>query len=101
MNSQLLKKARQLQNEMMQTQREIEETEFTANCGPVSLVMLGNKTVVRVKIEADFTIDGSEDLELLEDSFVAASNQISTEIDRFTEEKMSKYKSMLGGFGGF
>lgn len=101
MNSQMIKKVRQLQNEMLATQKEIEETIFTSNCGPVTLSMLGSKEIKSVKIEADFTIDSVDDKELLEDSLVAASNQLMKEINDFTEEKMAKYKSMLGGFGGF
>ena len=61
MNQQaMLKRARQLQQEMIQTQKEIDETEFTASVGPVTVVMKGSKELVRVmkighQLMPDFT----------------------------------------------
>ena len=102
MNQQaMLRKVRQLQNEMMATQKEINETEFRSSCGPVSVVVQGDKTVKMVKIDEDFEIESNDDRELLEDSVIAAINQVSKEIEEFTNEKMSKYQAMLGGVGGF
>lgn len=101
MNQQaMLRKVRQLQNEMMATQKEINETEFRSSCGPVSVTVLGDKTVKAVKIDEDFEIESSDDRELLEDSILAAINQVSKEIEDFTQEKMSKYQALLGGMGG-
>lgn len=99
MNSQMIKKVRQLQNEMLQTQKEIEETSFSATVGCVTLTMLGTKDIKSVKVDEDYKIESSEDLEMLEDSIVAASNQLVKEINDFSEEKMAKYRSLLGGFG--
>jgi hypothetical protein len=96
MNSAQFRKLRQLQQEMMDTQKEIEESEFTANCGPVSLTMLGTKEVKSVRISKDFKIEDDSDLEILEDSFVAANNQLINEINNYTNEKMSKYTAVLG-----
>lgn len=99
MNQQaMLKRARQLQAEMIQTQKEIDETEFTASVGPVTVVMKGSKELVRVVIEKDYSLDSDDDRELLEDSIVAANGKLIDEINKFTEEKMSKYKAFLGGF---
>lgn len=102
MNQQaMMKKIRQLQQEMMDTQAEIEATEFTESSGPVTIVMYGKKTIKSVKIDSDFVIEDNDDREMLEDAIVAASSVLIDEIDKYTEEKMSKYRSMLGGFGGF
>lgn len=102
MNQQaLLRKARELQQEMLNTQKEIEEAEFTNVSGPVSITMKGTKQIVKVVIDKDYEITSSDDIELLEDSIVAASNNLIDEINKYTEEKMAKYKSFLGGFGGF
>lgn len=99
MNQQaLIKKMRQLQNEMLATQKEIDETEFTSNCGPVTVVMYGTKLVKTVTIDEDFKIESADDKEMLEDSILAAINQISEDINEFTEEKMSKYRAFTGGF---
>ena len=99
MNQQaMLKKARQLQQEMLETQKEIDATEFTANVGPISLTMNGAREIIKLVIEKDYELASDEDRELLEDSVVAASSKLSKEISDYTEEKMSKYKAFLGGF---
>ena len=99
MNQQaMLRKARQLQQEMLATQKEIDETSFTASVGPVTVVMKGSKILERVVIDTDYKIETEEDKELLEDSIVAACSKLNTEINNFTEEKMAKYKAFLGGF---
>ena len=41
-----------------------------------------------------------EDLEMLSDMVVAACNETYKKIDKVTEEKMSKYSALTGGFGG-
>ena len=102
MNQQaMLRKARQLQQEMLKTQQEIEQTEFRSRTGPVVVVMLGNKELKSVIIDKDFKIESNDDYELLEDSILASTRKLYEEITKFTEEKMGKYKSFLGGFGGF
>lgn len=99
MNQQaMLRKARQLQQEMLATQKEIDETEFTANVGPVTVVMNGAKELLKVVIDKDYELAGDDDREILEDSIVAASSKLNKEIAEYTEEKMAKYKAFLGGF---
>ena len=98
MNSQMMKRARQLQKEMVDAQNEIEQTEFKINCGPISIVMLGDRTITEVHIDPDFQIESREDAEILEDAIVAANRGLLEEIQLFTEEKMGKFKQFLGGF---
>ena len=100
MNKQAMLKIKRLQQEMAQTQKEIEETEFTAKSGPVTLVVLGKKEIKKVIIDSDFTFEDKDDYEMLEDTIVALSRQLNREIEEYTEEKMSKYTSMFGGMGG-
>lgn len=99
MNQQaMLKKARQLQKEMEETQREIAETIFTESAGGVVTVnVLGTKEIVSVKIADDFEVESKEDLEMLQDMIVAAANNAYQKIDKTTEEKMAKYSAFFGG----
>ena len=53
-----------------------------------------------MEISEDFEMEGKEDLEMLSDMIVAACNQAYNDVDKTTEEKMSKYNALLGGFGG-
>ena len=75
MNQQaMLRKARQLQQEMLKAQQEIEETEFKASAGGiVTVVYKGNKELVKVIIAENFEVESKEDLEMLSASIVAAS----------------------------
>lgn len=97
MNQQaMLRKVKQLQKEMLDTQEEINQTEFKTTCGPVTIVMLGTKDIKQVIFDENFKIEDKEDFAMLGDMIVACSHQATSEIDNYTEEKMGKYKSMLG-----
>jgi DNA-binding protein YbaB len=100
MNKQAMLRIKRLQQEMIQTQKEIEGTEFSATSGPVTLVMLGKKEIKSVSIDKDFEFEDRDDIEMVEDAIVALSRQLTKEIEDYTEEKMSKYTSMFGGMGG-
>lgn len=102
MNQQaMLRKIQKLQEEMTQTQQEIEETVFTASVNDIVTVeVMGNKHLIKVEVSEDFEVEGAEDFEMLSDMIVAACNQTYKEIEKVTEEKMKKYQSLLGGFGG-
>ncbi len=101
MNQQaLLRKVKQMQDEMLKTQKEINETVFSATTGGIVTVeMYGNKQLNRVRIREDFEAESKEDFEMLEDMIVAACNQTYIEIEKYTKEKMGKYQALLGGMG--
>lgn len=98
MNSAMIKRVQQMKREMERTQEEIVNTEFTSSCGPVTVIMMGDKTLKQVIFEDDFEASSKDDLEMLADMIVAATRQAGDEIEKFTAEKMSKYQAMLGGF---
>jgi DNA-binding YbaB/EbfC family protein len=100
MNQQILRKIKQMQQEMIDAQQEIEKTDFVASAGGVVTVTLkGNKQIQKVEIAKGFTIDGQEDVEMLSDMIVAACNQAYREIEKMTEDKLGKYQAMLPGMG--
>lgn len=99
MNSQMIKRVQQMQRDMKKTQDEIANTEFSATCGPVTVVMMGDTTLKQITFEEGFIPADSEDLEMVSDMIVAAAHQVQEEIAKFTEEKMQKYQALLGGFG--
>ena len=102
MNQQvLMKKIKKMQEEMIQTQQEIENTVFYASAGgAVNPEAPGTKELKAVSVEDDFEIESKEDIEMLNEMIVAACNQAYKEIEKTTKERMEKYNSMLGGFGG-
>lgn len=101
MNQQaMLRKIKQLQKEMLDAQKEVDESEFSATSGPITLVMLGTKVIKEINVDRNFKFEDSDDYEMFEDALVALSRQLSEEIDEYRAEKMEKYSSMLGGMGG-
>ena len=102
MNQQvMLRKLKKMQDEMLQTQKEIEETVFKASAGGVVTVeMYGTKELKSIKIDEGFEAEGKEDYEMLSDMIVAASNEACKQIDKTTADKMAKYSALTGGFGG-
>lgn len=99
MNQQaMLRKMRQLQKEMLETQKQIEETLFTATCFPVTGEMYGSRKDFKVSIDKDFLIEDEDDRETLEDAIVSVVNKLLKDIDKMTEEKMSKYQALTGFF---
>ena len=51
MNSQMIKRVQQMKREMERTQEEIINTEFKTSCGPVTVVMMGDRTLKQVVFE--------------------------------------------------
>lgn len=102
MNQQvMMRKLMKMKQEMEDTQKEINESEFTASAGGiVTVTVLGTKELTNVEISNDFEIEGPEDIEMLQDMIVAACNAAYKDVDKTTEEKMEKYSALLGGVGG-
>ena len=102
MNQQvMLRKLKKMQDEMLQTQREIEEIVFKASAGGVVTVeMYGTKELKSVVIDEGFEAEGKEDYEMLSDMIVAASKDACKQIDKTTNDNIAKYSALTGGFGG-
>ena len=102
MNQQvMLRKLKKMQDEMIQTQKEIEESVFKASAGGVVTVeVYGTKELKSVKIDDSFEAEGKEDYEMLSDMIVAACGEAYKQVDKTTSEKMAKFSALTGGFGG-
>ena len=102
MNQQvMLRKIKKMQEEMIQTQKEIEETVFKASAGGVvSVEMFGTKELKAVLIDESFEAESKKDYELLSNMIVTACKDACAQIDKTTAQKMEKYSALTGGFGG-
>lgn len=99
MNPGMIKKLQKLQKEMMETQKELENAIFSGTAGGVVTVqMKGTKEITDIKILPE-AIEGPDDIEMIQDTIMAAVNNAMAIVDKTTEEKMSKYSAGLGGFG--
>ena len=75
----------------------MEAKEFTATvgCGAVEVTVSGKKEVLKVKLKEE--VVDPEDVEMLEDLIVAATNEALRKIDEASQASMSK---LTGGLGG-
>ena len=85
----LMKQAQKMQRQMEEQQKELETKEFTAAAGG------GAREVTKVKL-AEEVVD-PDDIEMLEDLIVAATNEALRQVEQETNAAVSK---MTGGFGG-
>ena len=94
----LMKQAQRMQRQMEEGQKELETKEFTASAGggAVEVTVSGKKEVVRVKL-TEAVLD-PEDIEMLQDLIIAATNEALKQADEANEALMGK---MTGGLGGF
>ena len=91
----LMKQAQQMQKDIEKTKNEIDNMEFEGKSSLVKVKVNGKKEILEVKIEDDGSI--KEDISMLEDMIMLATNDAMAKVDRATEEKMGKYSNMMPG----
>ncbi|MDD3368092.1 MAG: YbaB/EbfC family nucleoid-associated protein [Lachnospiraceae bacterium] len=97
----LMKQAQRMQRQMEENQKELETKEFTAKAGggAVEVTVTGKKEVVKV-ILSEEAVD-PDDIEMLQDLIVAATNEAMHMADEANTEAMSKMTGGMGLPGGF
>ncbi|MBR3198731.1 MAG: YbaB/EbfC family nucleoid-associated protein [Bacilli bacterium] len=91
----MMKQAQKLQKEMMNSKNEIDEMEFTGKSSFVTVTIKGTKEIKEVKIDNE-SLDKDE-IEMLEDMILVATNDAMKQVDKITEEKMGKYTQGIPG----
>lgn len=96
----LMKQAQKMQKQMEEQQKALEEKEFvsTAGGGAVEITMSGKKEITKVKL-AEEVVD-PDDIEMLEDLIMAATNEAIRQVDEANAAVMSKLTGGMGGLGG-
>lgn len=96
----LMKQAQRMQKQMEEQQKELEEKEFTAAAGggAVEVTISGKKEVTKVKLQPE--VVDPDDIEMLEDLIIAATNEAIRQVEDYSQESMSKITGGLGGLGG-
>ena len=96
----LMKQAQKMQKQMEETTKEIEEQEVTATSGggAVSVTVSGKKEVVAVEL-AEEVVD-PDDIEMLQDLIIAATNEALRKMEEESAEVMNSIAGGLGGLGG-
>jgi len=102
MLSDIMRQAQRLQQEMARVQEEVKSrtVEATAGGGMVNVVANGAGEIVSIKIEKD--VVNPDDVEMLEDLIVAASNEALRRAQEMMQAEMAKLTGglQLPGLGG-
>lgn len=93
----LMKQAQRMQRQMEEGQKELETKEFVAAAGggAVEVAVSGKKEVLRIKLDPE-AVD-PEDIEMLQDLIMAATNEALRQAEEAGAELMGR---MTGGLGG-
>ena len=96
---QLMKQAQKMQQQLMEAQAQLAETEVTGSAGGdlVTATVTGSGDVKAIKIDPK-AVD-PDDVESLEDLVVAAIRDASANAQALQQEKMGPLAGGLGGLG--
>jgi DNA-binding YbaB/EbfC family protein len=93
----LMKQAQRMQRQMEDSQKEMETKEFSAKAGggAVEVCISGTKEILSIKLDPE--VVDPEDIEMLQDLIIAATNEALRQVEAVNAESMGK---MTGGMGG-
>jgi len=93
----MIKQAQRMQRQMEETTKALEEKEYSASAGggAVTVVVSGKKEIVSVKLSEE--VVDPDDIEMLQDLIVAATNEALRQAEEDSAAAMSK---LTGGLGG-
>ena len=96
----LVKQAQRMQKQMQEAQADIETKEITttAGGGVVEVTINGKKEISKIKIDPE-AVD-PDDVEMLEDLIMAATNEAIRQMDEYSSQQMAKITGGMGGLGG-
>ena len=93
----IMKQAQRMQKQMEEAQKALEEQEVTASAGggAVEVTVSGKREVLEVKLSEE--VVDPDDIEMLEDLIVAATNEALRKVEEASAASMSKITGGLGG----
>ncbi|MBO5522056.1 MAG: YbaB/EbfC family nucleoid-associated protein [Roseburia sp.] len=96
----LMKQAQKMQRQMEEAQKELEEKEITATAGggAVEVTISGKKEITKVKLSEE--VVDPEDIEMLEDLIMAATNEALRQLEEVSSNSMAKITGGMGNLGG-
>ena len=96
----LMKQAQRMQRQMEEAQKELEEKEVTATAGggAVEVTVSGKQEVTKIKLSEE--VVDPDDIEMLEDLIMAATNEAFRKLDEESQSSMAKITGGMGGLGG-
>ncbi|MFA6800785.1 MAG: YbaB/EbfC family nucleoid-associated protein [Acholeplasmataceae bacterium] len=95
MNPNMLSKLKKMQKQMMEAQEALDSKEFFGRASGVTVVVQGTRQVIDVQINPEML----EEVEMLQDAVLLATNDALKQIEKEQEETMGQFTGGLGGFG--
>ncbi|MHA6252949.1 YbaB/EbfC family nucleoid-associated protein [Oceanobacillus sp. CAU 1775] len=97
----MMKQMQKMQKKMMQAQDELHEMTFEASSGGgmVTVTANGKKEIVDIEIKED--VVDPDDIEMLQDLIVAATNDVLNQIDEKSNATMGQFTKGLNMPGMF
>ena len=96
----LMKQAQRMQRQMEENQKNLESAEFEAKAGggAVAVTVTGKREITKIELSPD--VVDPDDIEMLQDLIMAATNEALRKVDEANEAAMNQ---MTGGMnlGGF
>ncbi|MCQ2546491.1 MAG: YbaB/EbfC family nucleoid-associated protein [Clostridia bacterium] len=95
-NAQQMAQMQAMQREMDKVQAEIEEMEATATSGggAVTVTVTGKKELKDIQIQPE--VVDPDDVEMLQDLIIAATNEALRQMEEISQIEMSKFTAGLG-----
>lgn len=95
----MIKKLQKMQRDMINAQKELEASTFYGSAGGkmVTVEFTGNRKMRSIKIDPE-ALETQDDIEMIEDTIIAAVNDCIKKIDEETESVMGQFTG--GGVPG-
>ena len=86
-----------MQRQMEEAQKQLEETEVTATAGggAVEVTVSGKHEVTKIELSEE--VVDPDDIEMLEDLIMAATNEAMRKVEEASQKSMSQITGGLGG----
>ena len=91
----ILRQAQNMQKDIIKEKEKIDNMSFEGKSSLVTVTMNGKKQVVKISLKEE--IKELEELDILEDMIMIATNDSLNQVDKITEEKLGKYSNMMPG----
>jgi len=92
--NQILKQAQAMQKDITKQQEEVAKMTFTASKDLVTVEVNGSREVTKVTLSKDIDTD---DIEMLEDMILIATNDALKQAEKEMEKRLGKYSSAMPG----
>lgn len=96
----MMKQMQKMQKDMMKAQEELQEMTFeaTAGGGMVKITANGKKEITDIEIKEE--VVDPDDIEMLQDLILAATNEVLKEVEEKTNDTMGQFTKGLNLPGG-